>query len=75
MLLMGDEVLRSQGGNNNAYCQNNETSWFDWNALTTQKVFLRFVQQLINLVQTLHVFSHDEPLIVTPQAIIESAIA
>ena len=30
MLLMGDEVRRSQGGNNNAYCQDNETSWFDW---------------------------------------------
>jgi glycogen debranching enzyme GlgX len=30
MLLMGDEVRRSQGGNNNAYCQNTEISWFDW---------------------------------------------
>ena len=31
MLLMGDEARRSQRGNNNAYCQDNETSWFDWN--------------------------------------------
>jgi isoamylase len=30
MMLMGDEVRRTQGGNNNAYCQDNETSWFDW---------------------------------------------
>ena len=30
MILMGDEVRRSQLGNNNAYCQNNELSWFDW---------------------------------------------
>ena len=30
MLLMGDEVRRTQRGNNNAYCQDNETSWFDW---------------------------------------------
>ena len=30
MLLAGDEVLRSQRGNNNAYCQDNDISWFDW---------------------------------------------
>ncbi len=30
MLLHGDEIGRSQGGNNNAYCQDNETSWLDW---------------------------------------------
>jgi glycogen operon protein len=30
MVLYGDEVGRTQGGNNNAYCQDNETSWFDW---------------------------------------------
>ncbi|HEX3827933.1 MAG TPA: glycogen debranching protein GlgX [Sporichthyaceae bacterium] len=33
MLLGGDEAGRTQGGNNNAYCQDNETSWFDWDAL------------------------------------------
>jgi isoamylase len=31
---MGDEVRRSPRGNNNAYCQNNDTSWFDWNLLS-----------------------------------------
>ena len=30
MLLGGDEMGRTQGGNNNAYCQDNEISWFDW---------------------------------------------
>ena len=30
MLLAGDEMGRTQGGNNNAYCQDNETSWVDW---------------------------------------------
>ena len=34
MILMGDEVRRTQFGNNNAYCQDNETSWFDWRLLT-----------------------------------------
>jgi glycogen operon protein len=35
MLLMGDECGRTQNGNNNAYCQDNETSWFDWKLLDT----------------------------------------
>ena len=34
MFVMGDEVRRSQRGNNNPYCQDNETSWFDWNLLS-----------------------------------------
>ena len=33
MLLGGDEFRRTQGGNNNAYCQDNETSWYDWSCL------------------------------------------
>ncbi|MEM8613146.1 MAG: alpha-amylase family glycosyl hydrolase, partial [Cyanobacteria bacterium P01_H01_bin.105] len=74
MMLMGDEVLRSQQGNNNAYCQNNELSWFDWDAVTTQSDFLRFVKELITFVQSLQIFKHDYPLIVTPQPISEPAI-
>ena len=35
MLLGGDELGRTQGGNNNAYCQDNETSWYDWEAAAT----------------------------------------
>jgi len=44
MLLGGDEVLRTQGGNNNAYCQDNEISWLDWTWDGTQTAFLRFVR-------------------------------
>src|SRR5205823_12815930 len=46
MILMGDEVRRTQGGNNNAYCQDNETSWFDWTRLETQADVHRFVRLL-----------------------------
>ena len=48
MLAMGDEVRRTQRGNNNAYCQDNETSWFDWNLLLQHADVLRFVKLLIN---------------------------
>ena len=46
MLLMGDEVRRSQQGNNNAYCQDNETSWFDWTLLAKRADVHRFVKLL-----------------------------
>jgi glycogen operon protein len=46
MLLMGDEVRRSQRGNNNAYCQDNETSWFDWNLVRQHAGVRRFVELL-----------------------------
>jgi isoamylase len=49
MLLMGDEVRRTQGGNNNAFCQNNEISWFDWNLVEKHADIRRFVQELIAL--------------------------
>jgi isoamylase len=47
MLLAGDECSRSQGGNNNAYCQDNETSWFDWDNCDEQ--LLEFTHQLTEL--------------------------
>jgi isoamylase len=47
MLLAGDEVKRTQRGNNNAYNQNNETSWFDWTIVATNQEMLQFVQRLI----------------------------
>ncbi|MCS7172556.1 MAG: glycogen debranching protein GlgX [Armatimonadetes bacterium] len=47
MLLGGDELCRTQGGNNNAYCQDNELSWYDWNLDPRREAFLRFVQRLI----------------------------
>jgi isoamylase len=46
MLLMGDEVRRTQRGNNNAYCQDNETSWFDWTFLAKHADVHRFVALL-----------------------------
>jgi glycogen operon protein len=47
MFVMGDEVRRSQRGNNNPYCHDNETSWFDWNLLCKHADVLRFVRLLI----------------------------
>ena len=47
MLLMGDEVRRSQRGNNNAFCQDNEVSWFDWTLLDQHAGIHRFVMTLI----------------------------
>ena len=47
MFLMGDEMRRSQRGNNNAYCQDNDTSWLDWNLLSKHGDILRFVKLLI----------------------------
>jgi glycogen operon protein len=49
MLLMGDEVRRTQQGNNNAYCQDNETSWFNWNLCAANVDLLRFVRQMIRV--------------------------
>lgn len=48
MILMGDEVRRTQFGNNNAYCQDNEISWFDWSLLDRHTDVLRFVRLLID---------------------------
>ncbi len=49
MLLAGDEIGRSQGGNNNAYCQDNETSWVDWTMSEERESLLEFTSRLIRL--------------------------
>ena len=49
MLLMGDEVRRTQCGNNNAFCQNGEISWFDWTLVEKHADLHRFVRHLIAL--------------------------
>lgn len=54
MLSMGDEVCRTQRGNNNAYCQDNELSWFDWTLLDKHADIHRFVKQLIRLRRILY---------------------
>jgi len=46
MILMGDEVRRTQNGNNNAWCQDNETSWFDWSLLSKHADVHRFLNRL-----------------------------
>ena len=46
MILMGDEVRRTQQGNNNAYCQDNEMSWFDWSLIAEHRDVHRFVRLL-----------------------------
>jgi glycogen operon protein len=51
MLCMGDEVRRTQRGNNNAYCQDNEVSWFDWTLGERHADLHRFVKALIEVRQ------------------------
>jgi glycogen operon protein len=47
MLVAGDEVERTQGGNNNAWCQDTPVSWFDWSLVETNADLLRFVREII----------------------------
>jgi len=55
MLVAGDEISRTQSGNNNAYCQDNEVSWINWEKADTD--LLNFTRKLIQLYRTHHVFS------------------
>ncbi|HYI00770.1 glycogen debranching protein GlgX [Hyalangium sp.] len=56
MLVAGDEMGRTQGGNNNAYCQDNELSWVDWNLDARRKALLEFTSRLIQ-------FRHRQPVL------------
>jgi isoamylase len=47
MFVAGDEVRRTQQGNNNAYCQDNAISWFDWDLVRTHQQLFRFWKQMI----------------------------
>ena len=47
MLMGGDEFRRTQRGNNNAYCQDNETSWYDWNCIERNREIYRFTRGMI----------------------------
>ncbi len=49
MILAGDEIGRTQGGNNNAYCQDNETSWVDWNLDEDRARLLAFTRRMLQL--------------------------
>ncbi|MBA2434690.1 MAG: glycogen debranching protein GlgX [Verrucomicrobiota bacterium] len=60
MLTAGDEWARTQQGNNNAYCQDNEISWLNWNLDDEQKALLDFTKRLIKL-------RHDHPVFRRPK--------
>ena len=47
MMLSGDAIGHTQGGNNNAYCQDNEISWINWDPAVADLDLLEFVRQLI----------------------------
>ncbi len=57
MLLAGDEMGRSQQGNNNTYCHDNELSWIDWSLTNENKQLLSYSQKLIRLVKKHPIFS------------------
>jgi glycogen operon protein len=60
MLLGGDEFRRTQGGNNNAYCQDNETSWFDWTNLERHQEIYRFARGMIAFRRAHAVLSREQ---------------
>lgn len=57
MILGGDEMRRTQNGNNNAYCQDNEISWLDWNLAQKNAGLVRFTSNLIELRKNHNIFS------------------
>ncbi|WP_167957372.1 alpha-amylase family glycosyl hydrolase [Anaerosporobacter faecicola] len=60
MLLMGDEMGNSQNGNNNAYCQDNATSWLNWNLRKQNEEIEAFIKKLIAIRRTYGVFGKAE---------------
>ncbi len=56
MLVAGDEMGRTQGGNNNAYCQDNSISWVDWNLDERRQRLIEFTKKLV-------AFRHSEPVL------------
>ncbi|NNM59148.1 MAG: glycogen debranching protein GlgX [Legionellales bacterium] len=67
MLLGGDEFCRTQQGNNNAYCQDNVISWYDWEYLKRHQEIWRFTQAMIAFRK--HHFALSEPFFYTPESI------
>ena len=59
MILMGDEVGRTQKGNNNTYCQDNDLNWLDWSAKETNADIYNFARRIIR-------FRHDHPVLRSP---------
>lgn len=65
MLLMGDEIRHTQSGNNNAYCQNSELTWFNWSTLSNQTDLHRFLSSVLQFTQSLKLFQQERILTVT----------
>ena len=59
MILAGDEMGRTQGGNNNAYCQDDRTSWMDWDRLESNRSLYRFFKLLIAFRKAHQLLRHD----------------
>jgi glycogen operon protein len=74
MILMGDETRRSQAGNNNAYCQDNEISWFDWTLLDKHADVHRFVR-LLSARRLLRDVEHERRRATLNQLIAQASIA
>ena len=66
LLLGGDEFARTQGGNNNAYCQDDEISWFDWSAVTEHSDLVDFTARLCRLREEHRVFRRRQFFTGTP---------
>lgn len=62
MLLMGDEMGRTQHGNNNAYCQDNVTTWVDWSLLNKNKDIFKFTKTMIELRKKYPIFRSERYL-------------
>jgi len=60
MILMGDEMRRTQRGNSNAFCQDNEISWLDWSLLPRHADLHRFVRRLIRLRRSIQPWRHRD---------------
>jgi isoamylase len=74
MLLMGDEVRRTQKGNNNAYCQDNELGWFDWELVNKNADLLSFTKNIICFTQKKEIFKIED-LLATSEDIDDPHIA
>jgi glycogen operon protein len=59
MFMMGDEIRRSQLGNNNGYCQDNPISWMDWNLVEKNKEMFEFVRQIISFNLSVEFFQEE----------------
>lgn len=62
IILAGDEFGNSQKGNNNVYCQDNQTAWLNWNQLEKEQDFYKFVKQLIAIRKSYSAFGTQQAL-------------